>query len=148
VAGVMKTLYIFGSMKNPRVPEIAKIFREWGYDAFDDWYSPGPDADDWWQDYEHKRGRTYAEALDSHHAKNVYDFDHFHIQRADGGVLVMPAGKSAHMELGYMSAEKPTFVLFDKEPERYDIMYRFARGGVHFDLDSLKAALALYLPVD
>jgi nucleoside 2-deoxyribosyltransferase len=39
----------------------------------------------------------------------------------------MPAGKSAHLELGYMIGRgKPCFVLFDEEPERWDVMYQFA----------------------
>jgi hypothetical protein len=39
----------------------------------------------------------------------------------------MPAGKSGHLELGYMLGQgKRGYVLFDKEPERWDIMYQFA----------------------
>ena len=49
----------------------------------------------------------------------------------------MPAGKSGHMELCYMRGQgKPCYVLFDKEPERVDIMYQFATD-VFFDVAKL-----------
>jgi hypothetical protein len=32
---------------------------------------------------------------------------------------------------------KKCFVLFDKEPERWDVMYQFADGGVFFDTNRL-----------
>lgn len=145
----MKTVYVIGALKNPAIPVIGRLLRTWGYDAFDEWWCCSEDADEWWQQYAKDRGQTYKEALASYHAKNVADFDLFHINRAHGALLVMPAGKSAHMELGHFNGQKkPAFVLFDKEPDRYDIMYRLALGGVHFDLDSLKAALDTYLPID
>ena len=53
----------------------------------------------------------------------------------------MPSGKSAHLELGYCIGKgKPGFVLFDKEPERYDVMYQFA-SGVFFNIKDLRKAL-------
>jgi nucleoside 2-deoxyribosyltransferase len=55
----------------------------------------------------------------------------------------MPAGKSGHLELGYVSGKgKPTYVLFDHEPERWDVMYQFATGGVFFSLESLLEGLS------
>jgi hypothetical protein len=53
----------------------------------------------------------------------------------------MPAGRSGHLELGYMKGRgKKTYVLFDKEPERWDVMYRFA-DAVCFSNDELIKAL-------
>jgi hypothetical protein len=129
-------VYIMGSMRNPRVPETAIALRAAGYEAFEEWFAPGSQADEEWQKYEKQRGRTYKEALSGYHAKHVFEFDLFHLDRADMGVLVLPAGKSAHIELGYLSKTKPTFVLFDEEPERYDIMYQFATA-ICFSLGEL-----------
>ena len=44
----------------------------------------------------------------------------------------MPAGKSGHLELGYMIGQgKPCFVFFEEEPERWDVMHQFTfeNGG-------------------
>lgn len=134
----MKTIYLVGSLRNPDVPAIGRAIRDLGFDVFDDWHAAGPHADDEWQRYEDSRGHSYKQALANHAAKHVFAFDKHHLDRSDIGVLIMPAGKSGHLELGYLAGQgKKTFVLFDKRPERYDVMYQFATGGVHFSLDEL-----------
>ena len=51
--------------------------------------------------------------------------------------MVMPAGKSGHLELGYMLGQgKKGYILFDKEPDRWDVMYQFATG-VFFNKEEL-----------
>ncbi|KKL16494.1 hypothetical protein LCGC14_2494950, partial [marine sediment metagenome] len=71
-------------------------------------------------------------ALDGWAGKHVFEFDKFHIDRADFGILILPAGKSGHLELGYMiGCGKPGFILLDK-PDRWDVMYQFATG-IFFD---------------
>lgn len=124
-----RTVYIIGSLRNAEIPKVGAAVRSGcsGWEAFDDWFSAGPEADDHWQKYEVGRGHTYSQALAGHAAKNVYQFDKKHLDRADAGVLVLPAGKSGHLELGYLiGSGKPGFILLAGEPERYDVMYQFA----------------------
>lgn len=137
-------VYIIGSLRNPTIPVVAEALRAAGYDAFDDWYAAGPEADDYWQRYEQERGRTFAEALEGIAANHVYEHDKKHLDRCKAGVLVMPAGKSGHLELGYMRGQgKPVFILMDKEPERFDVMYRFATVvvGVPALIETMKRAM-------
>ena len=123
----MKKIYLIGSLRNSKVAELANELRPLGFDVFDDWISVGPKCDDEWQSYEKSRGRTFAEALAGHHARDVFEFDKRHLDSADIIVLVLPAGKSAHLELGYVAGlGKTTFILMGGEPERFDIMYLFA----------------------
>jgi hypothetical protein len=129
----MKSIYVIGSLRNPNIPLLANDLRKLGLDVFDDWFSSGPETDDYWQKYEKIRGRTYEEALAGTMADHIFTYDKSHLDRTDGAVLLAPAGKSGHMELGYTIGKgKPGFVLFDKEPERYDVMYLFATK-VFFD---------------
>lgn len=122
----MKSMYIIGSLRNEEIPEIAKSLRDLGFDAFDDWYAAGPIADDCWKSYEEQRGNTYKDALKGYAAKHVFEFDKYHLNRCDSALLVLPAGKSGHLELGYMAGlGKETYVLLD-HPDRWDIMYQFA----------------------
>lgn len=133
----MKSIYLIGSLNNPRIPLIGNRLREEGFDTFEDWTSPGRAADLCWMKYEKIRGRTYKEALNGYHARHVCAFDKFHLDRCDIGILVMKAGRSGHLELGYMIGQaKPGYILFDKEPCRYDIMYGLCTG-VYFSLDEL-----------
>ncbi len=138
------SIYIIGSLRNPGIPIIASRIRQLGYEVFDDWYAAGPKADDHWRDYEQGRGRSYAEALKGHAARHVFDFDQHHLDRCDGGLLVLPAGKSGHLELGYLRGQKkPTWILMDGPPPdgRWDVMYQFASEGVYDDLDMLCEAM-------
>lgn len=128
-----RSIYIIGSMRNPRVPVVANALRAIGWDAYDDWYSSGPESDDKWQEYERARGRSYVEALNGYHAQHVFEIDKRHLDRCSRALLVMPAGKSCHLELGYtIGRGKPGYILLDgAEPERFEIMPRFATGVLH-----------------
>ena len=136
-----RSIYVIGSMRNPRVPEVAKALRGAGYAAFDDWYSPGEQADEKWQAYEKDRGRTYREALSGYHAQHVFALDKFHLDRCAAAVLVAPAGKSGHLELGYMiGCGKSGYILLDGEPDRYDVMTLFATK-IFMSVDEMLEAL-------
>ena len=130
-------VYLIGSLRNPEIPKIAKKLRAYDLEVFDDWFAAGPIADDSWQEYESGRGHSFSEALRGYAAKHVFAFDFHHLNRADAAILALPAGKSGHLELGYMiGSGKPGYILLDKEPERFDQMYQFAEG-VYLDIDSL-----------
>jgi nucleoside 2-deoxyribosyltransferase len=130
-------LYLVGSLRDPNVPAVGNALREMGFDVFDDWFAAGPRADDEWQAYETKRGRTYVEALQGHAAQHVFDYDLEHLQDADAVVLIYPAGKSAFLELGYaIGAKKKGYIYLTSEPERWDVMAKFA-SGVHTTIEGL-----------
>jgi len=134
-------LYLIGSLRNPRIVEYGNALREAGYDCFEDWHAGGPEADNEWQRYETQRGRTYKQALAGYHAAHVFEYDLHHLNRADAGVLIAPAGKSAHLELGYIiGCGKPGYMLFDQDPERWDVMALFATT-VCFSVQELIDAL-------
>ena len=128
----MKTIYLVGSLRNPEIPEIAEKLRAAGYEVFDDWYAAGEKADDAWQAYEQTRGRAYYQAINSVHAVAAFNVDKTWLDWCDTAILIMPAGKSCHLELGYIIGQgKLGYILMPKEPERYDLMYRFAAGIYH-----------------
>lgn len=133
------SIYLIGSLRNPKIPLVANTLREAGHDVFDDWYSAGERADDYWKEYEAVRGRSYAEAIAGRMAEHVFGFDYRHLQRCRVAVLVLPGGKSAHMEFGWCIGQmKRCYVLFEEEPDkdRWDLMYKLAQGVV-FDVDEL-----------
>ncbi len=140
----MIRVYLIGSLRNREyIQKVAEHLRVANYEVFDDWLAPGPETDDKWKEYEETRGRTYEQALSGFAAGHVFDFDHHHIHRADIGILVMPAGRSGHLELGYMiGLGKRGYVLMDK-PDRWDVMYQFAER-VFFSLNDLVEGLPFY----
>lgn len=133
-------IYLIGSLRNPEVPNVANRIRALGHEVFDDWFAAGPEADDKWREYEISRGRDYLEALNGAAAKNVFAFDKRHLDAADAAVLLLPAGKSGHLELGYViGSGRRGYVLLDT-PDRWDVMYQFA-SGVFNNVDDLAKEL-------
>jgi nucleoside 2-deoxyribosyltransferase len=137
----MSKIYLIGSLKNRNIIPLANKIRELGYDVFDDWISPGEEADEKWQAYEAERGRAYDEAINGFHAQTVFNYDLRHLTEADIVIMVLPCGKSGHLEFGWsIGRGKTGFILFDGEPDRYDIMYKFA-DALYFNTDDLIGAL-------
>ena len=130
-------VYILGSLRNPRVPEVAALVRKAGHQAFDDWYSPGPETDEKWQEYEKARGRSYKEALLGEHAEAAFQLDKRNLDTSEAAILGGPYGKSAMAEMGYLRGRGvPVYVLLDGEPERFDLMLKFA-NSVHYDPEEI-----------
>lgn len=118
-------IYLIGSLRNAAIPILGERLRKDGFKIFDEWYSAGEEADDKLRDYFRNRGFSYKEALSSHAAKNIFHFDKRHLDASEAAILVMPAGKSAHLEVGWMAKDKPTFYYIEEEPDRYDLMVQF-----------------------
>lgn len=120
--------YLIGSLRNENVPSLADELRDkTGFEIFDDWYAAGPEADDYWKKYESERGNDYRQALGGYAAKHVFEFDKHHLDTADVGILMCPAGKSGHLELGYILGQgKKGYILLDETDVRWDVMYLFA----------------------
>lgn len=141
-----RVIYIIGSLKNKNVPIIAnKLRKEFPKsEVFDSWYYCSEDADDWLRDCCKAKGLNYKQTLKDHAATHIFEFDKKHIIRSTDVVMVMPAGKSGHLELGWSLGQgKRGYVLFDKEPDRVDIMYQFATD-IFFDFDELVSELKKY----
>lgn len=141
----MKQIYVIGSLRNPMIPLVATALRGASYTVFDDWHCAGPEADDYWKSYEEAKGNTYLQALEGAAANNVFNFDKRNLDASDAAVMVLPAGRSAHLELGYMAGcGKPTFIMYTEDPDRWDIMYKFA-DHVCIGLENLVDKVKLFV---
>ena len=126
----MSKVYLIGSLRNDFIPTLAGRLRLSCPDmeVFDDWYAAGPEADDYWKTYEQGRGRSYTEALEGYAAKHVFEFDKHHLDTSSHALLVLPAGKSGHMELMYAQygvGAKTGILLEQGADPRWDVMYQF-----------------------
>ena len=134
-----KVIYLIGALVNPYIPKLANKIRALGYDCFDDWWSASEIADKWFDDYRKQRGLNYKDALASWASQHIFSFDKKHLDRADIVILVMPAGKSGHLELGYsIGRGKTGYILFLEEPEKLDQMHNFADEIFMSEEDLLK----------
>lgn len=148
----MAKIYLIGSLKEPRVREVATELRERGLDVFDDWHAPGADADVHWREYEMQRGHGYAQAIWGAHAQNVFHFDKKHLDEAHAVVLIASrkklGGFSAGLELSYAwNARKiPTAILLDGDPEQWDVMTQLGTYTVLDEIEQLVNWLAGIAP--
>ena len=129
-----KKLYLIGSLRNERVPQLAASLRKEcpEFEIFDDWYAAGPEADDWWKRYEQGRygvdAAAYQQGLEGYAANHVFEFDKGHIDSSSHALLVLPAGKSGHMEIMYAlyGAGCDAAILLEPDADpRWDVMYKF-----------------------
>lgn len=135
-------VYLIGSLSNREaIQDIAEELRSYGHSVFDDWLAPGPEADKMWREFSVYRGQSYAEALKDRAAQHIFEWDKEHLDEADAVVLVLPAGKSGHLELGYaVGSGKVGYILLDGN-ESWDVMYAFAdrvfttRGELYQEFD-------------
>lgn len=133
-----KKLYLIGSLRNERVPALAETLRSKlpEVEVFDDWYAAGPEADDRWKEYELGRGREYSSALSGYAARHVFDFDRHHLDTSSHAILVLPAGKSGHMEIMYSKYHVGSKTAILLEPDfdgRFDVMYQFVDNVLEKD---------------
>lgn len=136
---------MIGALKNRKgVMKFANMLRKHRYEVFEDWVSPGPDADLFLWEYYKQRGFTYEEMICSTAARHNYQLDRNHLDDADVAIMFDKCGKSAHLEAGYCSRTKPTFLFLKRPPIRPDIMYSFlydSGGGIFFTEKKLLKAL-------
>lgn len=124
-------IYVATSWRNEAQPGVVRLLRGEGYEVYD-FRNPAPgnkgfhwsDIDPDWKNWNPCK---FANALSHEVAVKGFDYDMRALQEADVVVLVMPCGRSAHLELGYaIGAGKPSAILLsDGEPE---LMYKMVEG--------------------
>lgn len=137
-------LYVASSWRNQRYPALVKALRAAGFEVYD-FRNPGPEnygfswaeIDPDWQSWTVEQ---YLAALSHPTAERGFAFDMAALKSCDACVLVLPCGRSAHLELGYaVGAGKPTFVLM-AEGQEPELMVKMCTG-LHRYLGDLIEAL-------
>lgn len=124
-------IYVASSWRNAHQQAVVERLRAEGHEVYD-FRNPLPDnhgfhwsdIDPGWKQWTPEQFRT---SLDHPVAEAGYGLDWEAMQWADACVMVMPCGRSAHIEAGYfVGAGKPLIILLsDGEPE---LMYKMANA--------------------
>lgn len=149
-----RRIYVASSWRNDIQPEMVNILRTFGHEVYD-FKNPRPgdtgfkwsDIEPDWQEWDSHRFRN---ALDHPIAEAGFRSDIDNLDWADTCILVMPCGRSAHLELGYAVGKgKATAVFFPRgehaEPElMLKMVDKIAVGfhDLHAWLSSLSQPLA------
>lgn len=139
-------IYVASSWRNSRYPYIVEALRDQGYDVYD-FKNPEPgnygfnwsEVDPFWKNWSPDE---FRKALNNPIAAGSFDRDMAALRECDVCVLVMPCGRSAHLEAGFaMGANKITIILLsDGEPE---LMYKMT-PFVCVNMGELLNVLSLY----
>jgi hypothetical protein len=140
----VRRVYLASSWRNSLQPEVVASLREAGHEVYD-FRNPAPgnhgfhwsEIDPEWQAWNQ---HTYREALQHPIADTGFAADWQAMEWADTGVLLLPRGRSAHLEAGYFVGTKKELHILMLSKEEPELMYRMA-DSICLDIDELLAAL-------
>ena len=137
----MAKVYVASSWRNQRQPEVVRALREAGHEVYDfkNPHATGPDrgrrgvgfswreVDPNWQSWTTSQ---YLDALEHEAAVDGFESDMDALRWADACVLVMPCGRSAHLEAGWaQGSRRQLIILLDSgTPAEPELMYAMAYG--------------------
>ena len=126
-----RRIYVASSWRNPEQPVIVEMLRQLGHEVYD-FRNPRPgDTGFAWSDIDPDwfawHPRPFRDALDHPIAVDGFKSDYDAMEWADTFVLVLPCGRSAHLEAGWaIGAGKPTALLLHEDKFEPELMYRMA----------------------
>lgn len=134
-----ENIYLASSWRNERQPAVLSALREWGHTVYD-FRNPGPDnAGFSWKQLgadapEKIENATQLRiALDHPVARRGFSSDYEAMIAASVCVLLLPCGRSAHLELGWcIGMGKRCVVLAEVLPEP-ELMYLLCQPGASAD---------------
>lgn len=140
----MASIYVASSWRNPYYPEVVKRLKAEGHDVYDFRNPPHGGTGFHWTDVDENAPNwtfeQYAEGLTHQLAECQFAADLEALQRADTCVLVLPCGRSAHTEAGWMAGKGKRVIVYIPEMVEPELMYKLFDDVVG-DIDSLILAL-------
>lgn len=136
-------VYVASSWRNAKQPNVVTHLRARGHEVYDFRNPSDGDAGFHWSEIDPAwktwTPEQFAHGLEHRVAKAGFNNDMRALEACDAVVLVMPCGRSAHLEAGYASGagKRVIALLSDGEPE---LMYRMME--VCCSLSDVQAALA------
>ena len=124
----MARIYVASSWRNKYFPEVVTRLREVGHEVYDfrnpphggagfHWTDVDPDAPNWTY-------AQYAEGLHHPLAERQFQADMDALTWADTCVLVLPCGRSAHTEAGWMAGAGKRVLAYIPEMLEPELMYK------------------------
>lgn len=123
--------YVATSWKNAEFPGVVDALRRYGFEVYD--FRDANRAFNWaqidpsWDRSDPVLGpHQLLRALEAPEAAQAFRHDKGALDWCDFGVLVMPCGRSAHLEAGYLIGQGKSVFILLADKERPDLMHLLA----------------------
>ena len=141
-----RKIYLASSWRNPNQPRAVEMLRAAGYEVYDFRHpQPGNTGFSWGDISERWRGwspENFITGLQHPIAEAGFSSDKAALDWCDICVLLLPSGRSAHLEAGYaFGLGKPTLIVLDEKGVEPELMYLLSDGiaiGLSMMLPSLE----------
>lgn len=124
-------IYVASSWRNAHQPEVVEALRAGGLWSVYDFRHPAKDNKGFaWSDidpeWQHWSTPQFMKALDHPIADKGFLLDMHALHECDACVLVLPCGRSAHLEAGYACGHGKPLAIYIPEPGEPELMYAMA----------------------
>lgn len=141
----MAKIYVASSWKNPYQHQVVELLRSAGHKVYDfrnpphgkggfSWTSVSPNWQNW-------KFNDFAKGLKSKPASMGFKADFDALKWAEVCVLILPCGKSAHTEAGWMSGAGKKVIAYIPDYQEPELMYNlfdFITNDINQIIDDLK----------
>ena len=122
----MARIYLASSWRNPHQPWMVDLLRQDGHEVYDFRNPPHATGFGWHEigiDPKTSTAEEYRSALLTHpRAAQGFNSDFAAMRWADTCVLVLPCGRSAHLELGWMAGAGKRTIILTQDGEEPELM--------------------------
>lgn len=120
-------IYLASSWRNAKQPTVIKQLRKAGHEVYDFRSPPnGIEGGFHWAEldpqWEAWTAEKYREMLKLPLAKEGFNSDLYGMAWADVGILLLPAGRSAHLELGWMAGVGKKTIIWTEDGQEPELM--------------------------
>ena len=127
-------IYIASSWRNPYYTGVVERLRKEGFDVYDFRNPPHGGPGFHWTDVDENAPswtfEEYAKGLQHPLSERQFASDLEALEQADTCVLVLPCGRSAHTEAGWMAGAGKRVVAYIPEMVEPELMYKLFDGVV------------------
>ena len=121
-------IYVASSWRNPHQPRVVELLRELNHEVYD-FRNPAPgnkgfawsDIDEDWEQWTTEQ---YLAALKHPIAEKGFNLDFDAMKWADACVMILPCGRSANTEAGWMKGAGKKVFIYSPVKQEPELMYK------------------------
>ncbi len=125
----MSRVYVASSWRNPLQQSVVQLLRSYAYLDVYDFRNPAPGDDGFhWSEIDPKwkqwSPQAFRDALSHAVANRGFRFDMGALSESDTCLLVLPCGRSAHLELGWACGAGKNTAVYMPSSDEPELMYK------------------------